>query len=188
MADVQGWIDAARLGNAEAWEQLVAAYQQPIFRLAYLLLGDADDAQDIAQETFIRAYHSLDRFDPERPLRPWLMQITANLCRNWRRSAGRYLGALANFLRNEQPGPSTTQKAEQNLEADHLWKAIRRLRQEDQQIIYLRYFLDCTEVETSEVLGVAQGTVKSRGHRALERLRTVLQNEYPEMIQERMDG
>ena len=79
MSEEQGWIEAARRGDAGAWEQLVQAYQQAVFRLAYLLLGDADDADDAAQETFIRAYHALSRFDASRPLRPWLLRITTNL-------------------------------------------------------------------------------------------------------------
>lgn len=187
MTEEQGWIEAARWGDAAAWEQLVRAHQQPIFRLAYLLLGDSDDAEDVAQETFLRAYHALARFDSTRPLRPWLMRITTNLCHNWRRSVGRYLNVLQNVFNSEPREASAIQQAEQNLEAEALWKAVRRLRTEDQQIIYLRYFLECTEAEAAEVLGVAQGTVKSRSHRALERLRVVMQKEYPQMVQERSD-
>ncbi|RPJ43239.1 MAG: RNA polymerase subunit sigma-24, partial [Chloroflexi bacterium] len=79
MTEEGDWVRAACQGDAQAWEQLVQIYQQPIFRLAYLLLGDADDAEDVAQETLIRAYRSLGSFDPSRPLRPWLLRITANL-------------------------------------------------------------------------------------------------------------
>lgn len=187
MTDEQHWIEAARRGNVEAWENLVRAHQQPVFRLAYLLLGDADDAEDIAQETFLRAYHALERFDSARSFRPWLMRITTNLCHNWRRAVGRYLAVLQNVLRSEPPGQSAIQQAEQNLEAEALWKAVRKLRLEDQQVIYLRYFLDCSESDTAEVLGIAHGTVKSRHHRALARLRTVLENDFPQMMQERSD-
>lgn len=187
MTDEQSWVEGARRGNAEAWENLVQAHQQPIFRLAYLLLGDADDAEDAAQETFLHAYHALDRFDSSRPLRPWLMRITTNLCHNWRRSVRRYLTALQNTLRGEPAASSAILQAEQNLEAEALWKAVRRLRMDDQQIIYLRYFLDCSEAEIAEVFGVAHGTVKSRSHRALARLRAVLQKEYPQIVQERTD-
>ena len=89
------WIEGARRGSAEAWEQLVQEHQQAVFRLAYLLVvGDADDAEDLAQETFIRAHRALDRFESGRPLRPWLLRITTRLASNWRRSAGRYLMAL----------------------------------------------------------------------------------------------
>jgi RNA polymerase sigma-70 factor (ECF subfamily) len=184
------WVQRARRGEAEAWEQLVLVYQQPVFRLAYLLLGDPDDAADVAQETFLRAYDALDRFDPGRPLRLWLLRITTNLTHNWRRSAGRSLAALQRLLRSEPDllrEPAARQQAERNLEADLLWEAVRRLRLADQQVIYLRYFLECSETEMAEVLRTAPGTVKSRLHRALERLRSLLSREYPHLIQEGWD-
>lgn len=187
LADEQEWIQQARRGDARAWERLVQEYQQPIFRLAYLLLGDADDAEDVAQETFIHAYHAFAGFNPDRPLRPWLMRITTNLCHNWRRSVGRHLAALQHLLRNEPTINTAIQQAEAEIEAQMLWKAVRRMGMADQQVIYLRYFLACSESETAEVLGVAPGTVKSRHHRALARLRTVLQKEFPQSYQEESD-
>ncbi|HEY5729135.1 MAG TPA: sigma factor [Anaerolineales bacterium] len=68
-------------GDAAAWEPLVRANQEPVFRLSYLLLGDPDDAEDIAQETFLRAWKHLRQFDPTRPLRPWLLSIASNLAK-----------------------------------------------------------------------------------------------------------
>ena len=88
-------------GDAAAWEPLVLAHQEAVFRLSYLLLGDPDDADDVAQETFLRAWNHLKRFDPTRPLRPWLLSIASNLASNRRRSAGRYLAALTRAFRNE---------------------------------------------------------------------------------------
>ncbi|MGE5463368.1 MAG: RNA polymerase sigma factor [Syntrophothermus sp.] len=187
MTDEQGWIEAARQGDADAWAQLVQLHQQPIFRLAYLLLGDPDDAEDVAQETFLRAYPALERFDSARPLRPWLMRITTNLCHNWRRSVGRYLSALQQVLQRDSTVRTAVQQAEQHLEAELIWKAVQRLRLEDQQVIYLRYFMECSEAETAEVLGVALGTVKSRHHRALARLRGVLEKDFPQLVQEGSD-
>ena len=81
---------------------LVRAHQTPVFRLAYLLLGSADEAEDVTQETFIRAYRSLGRFDTSRPLRPWLFKIAANLAHNQRRSMGRYLAALGRLFQVER--------------------------------------------------------------------------------------
>lgn len=187
LTDERSRIEAARRGSIEAWEHLVQAHQQPVFRLAYLLLGDADDAEDIAQETFIRAYNALSRFNPDRPLRPWLMRIATNLCHNWRRSAGRYLAALHNLLQKDLLSGSTSPAAVQTPEVTELWNAVRRLKIEDQQVIYLRYFLDCSEAETAQALNVAAGTVKSRTHRALTRLRSVLEKEFPHMVQEKPD-
>ncbi|HWR67263.1 MAG TPA: sigma-70 family RNA polymerase sigma factor [Bellilinea sp.] len=187
MAEEQDWIEAARQGDVDGWERLVATHQQSIFRLAYLFLGDADDAEDITQETFIHAYRALNRFDSARPFRPWLMRIATNLCHNWHRSLRRYLGTLQNVLNNE-PRPATIlEQAEHNVDMQNLWKAVNRLPLTDQKVIYLRYFLECSEVETAEVLGVALGTVKSRSHRALGRMRNVLLKEYPHLMQESSD-
>lgn len=75
-------IRHAANGDAAAWEPLVLAHQQAVFRLSYLLLGDPDEAEDIAQETFLRAWKYLKRFDSARPLRPWLLSIASNLASN----------------------------------------------------------------------------------------------------------
>lgn len=177
-------ISRARQGNEPAWEALVRDHQEAIFRLAYLLLGNADDAEDVAQETFVRAFRALGRFDLERPLRPWLLRIAANVARNRRRSLGRYFQALQRMV---QTAPKSTafEWSERQWEAHTLWQAVRRLSAADQQIIYLRYFLDLSEAETAEALQVATGTVKSRLHRALSRLRVVVNREFPALREER---
>src|SRR3954471_20314880 len=91
-------IARARQGSDPAWQALVGMHQTAIFRLAYLLLGDTDEAADVAQEAFIRAFHALARFDITRPLRPWLLRIAPNLAHNRRRSVRRYLAALRRQL------------------------------------------------------------------------------------------
>ncbi len=88
-------IRRAREGDEQAWTALVRENQTAAFRLAYLLLGNADDAEDVAQEAFIRAHRALDRFDLERSFRPWLLGITRNVASNRRRSLRRYLPPLA---------------------------------------------------------------------------------------------
>jgi RNA polymerase sigma factor (sigma-70 family) len=170
------FILQARRGEPEAWEAITRLHQQPVFRLAYLLLGDPDDAQDVTQETFLRAYYALKRFDPGRPLRPWLLSIASNLASNRRRSVGRYFAVLKRFARESHPDDvaSVTQE-----DARALWEAVRRLKPAFQQIIYLRYFLELGEAETAVALGIPTGTVKSRQHRALEALRHMIAMNYP---------
>lgn len=170
-------ISRARQGDGMAWEALVRRQQEAVFRLAYLLLGDADEAEDIAQEAFIRAFCALDRFDTARPVRPWLLRITTNLAHNRRRAIGRYLAALQRLVRASPDRVINTESmTQQEWEAQALWQAMRRLSINDQEVIYLRYFLDLSVAETAETLGVAPGTVKSRLHRALvDRLRTLVE-------------
>jgi len=176
-------IRYAANGDAMAWEPLVRAHQEAVFRLLYLLLGDPDDAEDIAQETFLRAWKHLKRFDPSRPIRPWLLSIASNLASNRRRSAGRYFAALTRAFRNEPLTDTIEEKSVQNLQAGDLWKAIQVLNISDQQILYLRFFLDLSVAETAEVLHVAEGTVKSRLNRALDKLRRVIQQDFPVLIE-----
>jgi RNA polymerase sigma-70 factor (ECF subfamily) len=172
-------IRHAANGDAAAWESLMLSHQESVFRLAYLLLGDPDEAEDAAQESFLRAWKYLRRFDPARPLRPWLLSITANLARNRRRSAGRYFAALMRAFRDEPTSMRIEDKSMKNMESNELWHAVQHLGLAEQQIIYLRYFLDLSVSETSQVLQVAEGTVKSRLSRAIEKLRTIIQQDYP---------
>ena len=179
-------IRHAANGDAAAWEPLVLAHQEAVFRLSYLLLGDPDDAEDIAQETFLRAWNHLKRFDTTRPLRPWLLSIASNLASNRRRSAGRYLSALTRAFRNEPSSiPSIEEKSTRQMEASHLWQAVQTLSAPDQQIVYLRYFLDLSVGETAEVLRIAEGTVKSRLSRALDRLRGIIRHDFPVLAESR---
>ena len=179
-------VRRAAHGDAAAWEPLVLAHQEAVFRLCYLLLGDPDDADDVAQETFLRAWNYLGRFDPARPLRPWLLSIASNLASNRRRSAGRYLAALTRAFRSEPASPNTIEeRSVQRMDASSLWKAVQTLSLPDQQIIYLRYFLELSVGETAQALNVPEGTVKSRLSRALERLRGIIQQDFPVLAEGR---
>ena len=179
-------IDRARLGDDRAWEQLVREHQEAVFRLAYLMLGDAQDAEDVAQEAFVRAFRALGTFDTERALRPWLLRITSNLANNRRRSIGRYLAMLRRVVQAE-PAPVTQlgERTAQEWEARTLWEAVRRLSRGEQEVVYMRYFLGLSEIEMASALEVAPGTVKSRLHRAIGRLRLVVDAEFPALREER---
>jgi len=176
------WIRQARQDDAAAWEQIVRRYQQPVFRLAYLILGDAAEAEEIAQEAFVRAFLSLDGFDERRPFRPWVMQIARNLARNRQRSLGRYWANVRRWWQ-QQPEPAEPPHHQQQADARLLWKAVRRLKPAWQEVVYLRYFLELSETETAAALDVAPGTVKSRLHRALAALKDVIEEEFVELVE-----
>ena len=173
-------IIGARQGDDEAYETLVRQHQEAVFRLAYLITGDADEAEDVAQETFIRAFRDLHRFDISRPLRPWLLRITRNTALNNRRSLKRYLTTIRRFLMETADSVSDAEaEYTRQWEARTLWQAVQQLNQSDQEVIYLRYFLELSVQETAAIIEVAPGTVKSRLSRALSRLRQVVQQEFP---------
>jgi RNA polymerase sigma-70 factor (ECF subfamily) len=176
----------AQAGADPAWEALLTQHQEAVFRLAYLLLGNADEAQDVAQEVFIRAFRFLHQFDQSRPLRPWLLRITTNLAYNHRRAVGRYWAAVQRLFW-AAPQPTAAASTEETPPADDaqaLWRAVQRLSRPDQEIIYLRYFLELSVAETAEAAGIASGTVKSRLNRALKRLRQVVEQEFPGLWKE----
>lgn len=174
-------IGRARQNDPAAWDLLVRRYQEPAFRLAYLILGDAVEAEEVAQDTFVRAYLNLESFDAQRPLRPWILQIARNLARNRRRSLGRYWAHVSRWLQ-QQPEPVVEPLHRQRSEAQLLWQAVRRLKPAWQEVIYLRHFLELSEAETAVALDVAPGTVKSRLHRAQHALRQIVEQDFVELI------
>jgi len=175
-------IMRARQGDGVAWEVLVQQYQQPAFRLAYLFLEDSDEAEDVAQETFLRAFQALDRFDLSRPMLPWILSIAANLARNRRRSIWRFFGVVQRLVREEPRLVSgEVDGAEQRWQTQSLWDAVQHLKHNDQEVIYLRFFLELSVEETAQTMAVAPGTVKSRLNRALTRLREVIDRDHPDL-------
>ncbi len=174
-------ISQAKRGDAVAWELLVRQHQEAAFRLAYLIVGDAAEAEEVAQDAFVRAYLSLERFDEARPFRPWLLTIVTNLARNRRRSWGRYWNMVQRWRQANETSPPHIATDESAL----LWQAVQQLRPKAQEIIYLRYFLELSEAETAETLQIRPGTVKSRLHRALQQLRTVIETDFVELVEYR---
>ncbi len=166
-------VERARRGDIAAYEEIVRRYQKLAFRIAYTIVGSAADAEDAAQEGFVRAYHALHRFHQGAPLRPWLVTIVANAARGRRTAAGRHPTltlSAAEFLPDDSTrSPETAALVSERRK--ELLAAVDALRDDDRQVIAYRYFFDLSEAETAELLGCARGTVKSRLSRALDRLR-----------------
>jgi RNA polymerase sigma-70 factor (ECF subfamily) len=170
-------VARARSGDDDAYAALVERHREIAFRTAWLITGTAADAEDAAQEAFIKAHGALDRFRSGEPFRPWLLQIVANDARNRRRSASRReqlaVRAAADHPRHDAaPSPEGALLATERRDA--LLAALAALAEDDRLVISLRYFLDLGEAEMAAALGVPRGTVKSRLSRALGRLRTTL--------------
>ena len=171
-------IERARRGDEAAFEELVVTYQAIAFRTAYLVTGEAGEAEDAAQTGFIKAFYALDRFRPGRPFRPWLLQIVANEARNKRRSAGRRAGLelrLAEGRPRRDAAPSPEDAALDRERDARLLAALQTLREEDRLVVGYRYFLGLTEAEIAAAMSCARGTVKSRLARSLSKLRAQLE-------------
>ncbi len=170
-------MERARHGDVAAYEELVRRYEQPAFRVAFLVCRDADEASDAAQEGFVRAWHALDRFRPGAEPRPWLLRIVSNAARNRRRGSGRRAD-LALRVAQDRPSDGAAPSPEAAVltaeRRQELLAAVNRLREGDRLVISLRWFAELREAEMAAVLGVARGTVKSRLSRAMERLRAVM--------------
>jgi RNA polymerase sigma-70 factor (ECF subfamily) len=163
-----------------AYEVIVERYSDTVFRAAFLVTRSAAEAQEVAQEVFVKAHAALGGFRASAPLRPWLVQIALNESRNRLRSAARrerlVLRAAA-----ERPPEGSDQSPEAAVLASErrheLLAALERLREEDRLAIACRFFLDLSEREAAQALGWRGGTFKSRLSRALDRLRAEVDEE-----------
>jgi RNA polymerase sigma factor (sigma-70 family) len=167
-------VERAKGGDHGAYGEIVHAYQGIAFRTAYLIAGDASEAEDAAQEGFVKAFYALPRFRSGAPLRPWLLRIVANEARNRRRSAGRRAHLALQAAGDAPSGEAAPSPEAALLSAEQhetLLAAVNGLREDDRLVIACRYFLDLSEEETAAALGWRRGTVKSRLSRALGRLR-----------------
>ena len=166
-------VALAQDGDGDAYASLVRAHQDIAFRTAMLITQNAAEAEEAAQDGFVKAWRALGGFRTGEPLRPWLLTIVANEARNRRRSAGRR-SALA--LRAAEPERVEDRSAEAQVIAAEsrtaLLGALSRLRDDDRLVLGCRYLLELSEAETAAALGVRPGTVKSRTSRALARLRS----------------
>jgi len=169
--------ERARHGDERAFEELVRSYQAIAFRTAYLLTGSSADAEDAAQAGFVKAWAALPRFRPDAEFRPWLLRIVANEAHNRRRSSQRLAALRLRATAAHPPGdaaPSPEGAALGRERREELLEAVSRLEERDRDVLTCRYFLELSEEETAQVLGVRRGTVKSRTARALARLREVV--------------
>ena len=166
----------AREGDDVAYEELVKRFGPIAFRVAWLVTRDRSEAEDAAQEAFVKAYYALPRFRPDAPFRPWLLKIVANEARNRARSTRRRQGlalrAAAVSDGDAAPSPEAAALADDDRQA--LVAALNRLNAPDREVIGYRFLLGLSEAETAEVLEVRLGTVKSRLSRAMGRLRSSL--------------
>lgn len=165
-----------RAGETAAYAELVTRHA-PVARRLAVLSGAGSDADDVVQEAFVKAYRSLSSFRDGAEFRPWLLRIVLNESRNLHRSKSRRTDRELRVVRGESrlvDGPDPAEVAVGAESREALLGAIRSLPDELREVVTCRYLLELSESETAEVLRIRNGTVKSRLHRSLARLREEL--------------
>ncbi len=173
-------IDLARAGHTDARETLAQRYRQPAYLLAVQMLGNRDDAMDVTQDAMLRFFTTLDSFDSERRVQPWLFTIVRNQVRDlWRRRRRRPGDSApdADSLTSQlvAPGPSPEADLRRQQLREEVWRAMDKLPAEKREIIVLRDFHDLAYNDIAQVLGIPIGTVMSRLHGARRQLRARLE-------------
>ena len=189
MTNEADWIKMARAGDQSAFGRLVMAYQTPVYNLAYRMLGNAAEAEEAAQETFLRAYTHLRSYDPQRRFRSWLLSIASHYCidRLRRRritwlpledeiaTAGDPTDTVAVQLVSDSPNPETVVTRQEHQE--YIQQMLEGLSPTDRAAITLRYWYDCSYEEIAETLDLTISAVKSRLHRARRTLAETMEGE-----------
>lgn len=172
MMDETGWIQRAREGDVGAFGRLVQTYQTPVYNLACRMLGDRMEAEDAAQETFLRAFRSLNRYDPGRPFLTWLLSIAAHHCidRLRRRRPALPLDSLPLGSDGEDPEAALERREAR----ERVQQLLMALSPVDRAAVTLRYWYDCSYEEIAGMLDLTVSAVKSRLHRARRRLARTL--------------
>lgn len=157
--------------------ELVAGHQDSLFAFLYRMCGDADLAEELMQETFVRALRAAGRYRPDARLTTWLFQIAANLLKDrWRQHARRGASLPLDDVALEAPD-STEALALEAVRSDAVRQALLKIPADQRSVLVLRYYHDLKYEEIAEVLMVPVGTVRSRIHNGLTRLKRELQAE-----------
>lgn len=170
-------VARTRRGDHDAFARLVRRHQGIGHRVAYLVVRDEVEAEDVVQEAFVKAHRALGDFREGASFRTWFLTIVGNEARNRRRSAGRRLGLavqVAGDRRSEGAARSSEAVVLDSEAKEELLAAIGELREDERLVISHRYLLEMSEAETAATLGCPRGTVKSRLSRAMARLRESL--------------
>jgi len=180
------WIRLAREGDQAAFGRLVVTYQTPVYNLAYRMLGNVGEAEEAAQEAFLRAYTHLRSYDPQRPFRSWLLSIASHYCidRLRRRritwlsfedeiaAPGRSTELTEGWLTSDSPNPEAV--VAQKEREKQIQQLLAALSPTDRAAITLRYWYDYSYEEIGETLSLTVSAVKSRLHRARRALANMI--------------
>jgi RNA polymerase sigma-70 factor (ECF subfamily) len=172
-ANESEWIHRAKQGDDDAFAMLVEAYHVPVYNLCYRMLGNPSEAEDAAQETFLRAYKGLNRYDPDRRFATWLLSIASHHCIDRLRRRRFPIHSLDELLPWQQkaddaPGPETALTVKEDQETIRMM--LDQLGEKERVMLILRYWYDLSYEEIAQSLSSSVSAVKSRLHRARRQL------------------
>lgn len=161
----------------DAFTQLVETYQRPVFNLCYRMLGDAQEAEDAAQETFWRAYQGMKKYDPSRSFVTWLLSIAAHYCIDQQRKRKLPMVDIDILPEEDAPDPSPNPEKviSKQMENRVLHRLLDQLQPQDRAAIILRYWYEMSEEEIATTLQLTPSAVKSRLFRARRQLADIYQ-------------
>lgn len=182
--DEREWLQLARNGDAQAFSELVEIYQRPVYNLCYRMLGNVQEAEDAAQEAFLRAFKAIKRHDPQRKFITWLLSIAANYCIDQHRRK-RFVNVdldvvPAAELAERKPGIEKTMIEQEA--SDEIQTLLAGLNEKDRAAIVLHYWYDYSYPEIAKELALSESAVKSRLHRARRSLALAKQNQMAQSI------
>lgn len=172
-------VRAARRGDSSAFEALVRSVQRPVYGLCLRLLRTEAEAAEVAQETFLRAYQNLGKYDETRPFDLWVLAIARNLCLDLLRRRTKHSPDPIDDVKDTlaSDAPSVLDKAIAEQQRLSLEAAVSLLPPDDREVLALYYVQKRTTKEIAQILGVAPGTIMARLFRAREKLRKLLPSE-----------
>jgi RNA polymerase sigma-70 factor (ECF subfamily) len=176
--EIETLVRKTLAGDCRAFEQIVLQYERRVMTLSSRLLRGMDEAQDATQEVFLRAFKYLHRLDVRRPVEPWLMRITVNVCRDFQRKSQRRHYTFSEVPPTEKeasdgrPDPYSGFAWEQ--ERQRLWKALNELPEKERMAVILRDVEGFSTTEVAEILGSSEGTVRSQICRGRMRLKEAM--------------
>lgn len=162
------FIDQVQQGSQEAFTQLVETYQRPVYNLCYRMLGNANEAEDAAQETFIRVYKNIKRYDRKRPFSTWLLSIAAHHCIDQLRKRRMVIVSMDELPYLDPPDDSPGPEAAFHMMEDQkkVQSLLQSLNPQERAAVVMYYWYDFNYEEIAESLSITESAVKSKLHRA----------------------
>ena len=168
-------VEACQRGEREAFDELVLRHQRSVYRLCYRYVNNHEDANDLTQEVFVRAWRAIGRFRGQSAFSTWLYRIGVNACLNFRAARRPQTMELPETL--PDAGLGADRRLEKEEKAQRVREAVKRLPEKQRATLILKVYQDLTHQEVAQVLGSTVGTVKANLFHALRNLRKLVAEE-----------